>query len=57
MSISASRSNIGTSEEMTILEFARRVNELTGNQAGSSTTKRAHQWRPANAPPGYDPRA
>ncbi len=26
--------NIGTSEEMTILEFARRVNELTGNQAG-----------------------
>lgn len=26
--------NIGTSEEMTIVEFARRVNELTDNQAG-----------------------
>jgi dTDP-glucose 4,6-dehydratase len=26
--------NIGTSEEMTMLEFARRVNELTGNTAG-----------------------
>lgn len=26
--------NIGTSEEMSILDFARRVNELTGNQAG-----------------------
>ncbi len=26
--------NIGTSEEMTILEFAKRVNELTGNTAG-----------------------
>ncbi|HVU11286.1 MAG TPA: UDP-glucuronic acid decarboxylase family protein [Phototrophicaceae bacterium] len=26
--------NIGTNEEMTILDFARRVNELTGNQAG-----------------------
>ena len=26
--------NIGTSEEMTMLEFAKRVNELTGNTAG-----------------------
>ena len=26
--------NIGTSEEMSILEFAKRVNELTGNSAG-----------------------
>jgi dTDP-glucose 4,6-dehydratase len=26
--------NIGTTEEMTMVEFARRVNELTGNQAG-----------------------
>jgi dTDP-glucose 4,6-dehydratase len=26
--------NIGTTEEMTIVDFARRVNELTGNQAG-----------------------
>lgn len=26
--------NIGTSEEMTVLEFAHRVNALTGNQAG-----------------------
>ncbi len=26
--------NIGTNEEMTILDFATRVNELTGNQAG-----------------------